>query len=1275
MPTFKKKNLKCKKLVVKKKLYLKNKDLTNDILKLITTNKDVDTLKKQQFFTENTNGDIYTLKNIIVGSDKNIDTTNIYSKAISVNRVSKSITMYYDSILIMNTIVNYILNNVDLIRQNGFDNVLRPFVENRYYQNENYFWITTCPQSENTELIKNNKTLFSWKLYDKYTGKTTRQLLELNSQGQYIYFKDESKYGDNNINFNVFKLFENMELTQKNYFSYIKEWDNGIILIFKCIVNIPGILPGIPGVSPDYIIINSCVRLNKVIEDVSQIQLFSPEYVNFITILSNNMSTIHEIYNNLKKNIFTSSIQYDVWEYNTEFPLSSVCFYSSQYSSIIGKQAANARVISYNMNIPNMVLYAINFNSKNLLLNNDGEVGVIEYNYGNLNYAILTKIIILNDKKYLIINTIPINPFFNNTIQTNGDVELEGSLSVNDIDGMNILKLNSNTSILEVNGKIGINTTTPEALLDIRSIGTVEIKVITEKYSELNNFIFKYYDYFIDNFNTTQNRNWNTIYNSYFDKSRISITNITLPFNFKTTTSSDSIFSDFINDFKNYVSLDYTEEEFKSQFQGKNASEIQNTYLDKYFYSLQEYFLIVWNQRDYYLLNGYQTFTNIVNYFGGSVLRMQVMWYDETCNSLRLFSSNLRLDNYLSNDNLNRILSEYYNSLFACEQLTNLYTNLLKDPIIQQKQFEDKSYLTNYVSSSYFKNRFGYPQNYIFCAEYLKENIYDIRYWFTEFNSYWKDNKVSKISIPGQDLLVSNAFTQILEYFENNFNSSILDRIGCAFYFWSAEYKVSYIKIIQVTDLDGVNRKYIIGSGVDILKFVKKNIISNGDQKFNGSLRIIEPISNKDIVMIDTTEKQMSIQYPLGLGTENTRSILTIDDVSITNLFDYLDELSRKNRYTNDLSKQLSSNSTQNFKNIIENYIDPFTGTLFQQDVDNYFACYEYNTNTLLTDVYGSILQTYHWYLKLWEGKIFKDIFDDPSFDTINNGVKQLMKIILNETIKNEIIYNKISNILVADLIWGRKCIISKYFMNNNNGKIYRFLNGINFNTYFTRLNTNKNLNTIISAIQNIQAYLNNLYLTKNNLSPVNNIPLQPFIDKVKKESINFKLWVMDFPTNVNDTRLYLNQSGNFPINLDDLNSTDTIYNMLYNFNTSNHGNLTYDEVTLFYQKIINLKQKINHYNGNTLIEQDSNTIGYRTDEDYWVAAWIYMSIQTSSGVKNVVTVCEINVDDYLNRSIQMLGDLQMAGNLTLLNPKEYFKYVRNKVLFIIIKPISIYLS
>ena len=79
------------------------------------------------------------------------------------------------------------------------------------------------------------------------------------------------------------------------------------------------------------------------------------------------------------------------------------------------------------------------------------------------------------------------------------------------------------------------------------------------------------------NYSKINNRNWNNIYNNYFNKSQISITNITLPFNFKTTTSSNSTFSEFINNFKNYVLFEYTEEEFKLQYQGKKASEINNS--------------------------------------------------------------------------------------------------------------------------------------------------------------------------------------------------------------------------------------------------------------------------------------------------------------------------------------------------------------------------------------------------------------------------------------------------------------------------------------------------------------------------------------------------------------------------------------------------------------------------------------------------------------------------------------------------------------------------
>jgi len=499
----------------------------------------------------------------------------------------------------------------------------------------------------------------------------------------------------------------------------------------------------------------------------------------------------------------------------------------------------------------------------------------------------------------------------------------------------------------------------------------------------------------------------------------------------------------------------------------------------------------------------------------------------------------------------------------------------------------------------------------------------------------------------------------------------MLDRLSLSFYYFANEYKVSYVKFIKCTDLQGITRIYAIGSGVDILNFINKNIISNGDQQFNGSLRLVEPVSNQTVVNIDTTEKQVAIQYPLGLGTENPRSILTIDDVSITNLFDYLDELSRKGRYISDLCKKLNGSSSDDYKNIIESYIDPFTEKVLNQDVDNYFTLQKFNTDILLLDTYESMTYEYSWYLPQWVGTTFKQILNNSKFDPINNGVKQLVKTGIDLSIKETIIYDKMSNINLHNFIWGKKCSIRKYFISNN--KLNRVSMGINFNAYFTRFNSNKNLNNIILAIQYIQVYLNDLFLSKKKIVPINNTLLQPFIENVKKQSSLFKLWIMDCPDNIDNTRLYLKPSGDLPNNLDGLISTDTIYNMLYKYDTSNHGNLSFNEVNLFYQKIINLRQKINYYNGNIslLREQDTNVVGIRTDEEYWIANWMCMNIED---YKNLIVVCEINVDDYLNQSVQMIGDLQMAGNLTLMNPRDYFQYVRDKVPLSSLNPlISIY--
>ncbi len=1261
-------------LLVQNQFYLQNKNVTKDILNIPNIENQINQLEKEQYFKENSEGDIYTLKNVLIGTDKNIDTTNFYSKAISVNRVSESIKQYYDSIIYTNSIIQQILSNVELIKKEGFEKVLRPYVENNYYENDDYFFVYTLPTSINESQILNNKELFTYKKFENYTNKTVGELITLNSQGKFIYFPTEGKDTLSCLinDYESFVKLQSVGLNELNYFSSLKEWDNGIKLYFKCIIHIPGILPNIPGVNPDYIIVGSGVQLNKIIEDIDQIKLFSPEYVEFIKVISNNMFTLQQIYNNLKKNIFDSTIQYDVWEYNTVVPSSSVCYYSATFKDFIGKRAIDCVILGTNINIAQIITYIFNFNSKNLLLNNEEQVGVIEFSYNNSDNVFLTKLVTLNGKKYLILNTLPINPFFNNAIRTNGDMTIEGAVAVNNYDGKNIFNLHTENQVLEVNGKIGINVQEPNALVDIQSISTTEMNNITKLNGDLMNFTNNYFEYFLDNYSTTQNRDWNQIYNNYLNENQISVTTINLPFDFKTTNSSDPKFSEFINNFNNYILFGYTEQEFKSQYEGKTASQIQNPYFQKYFFSIKDYYLTVWNQKDYYLLNNYQTFTNIINYFGGPVLRMHIFWYDEKYNVIRLFASNLKLDKYLLNQNLNIILSDFYNSLYASEQLMNLYSNYMRSPLIESEVLKDPLYLTNLFKDSYFKGRFGYPLRDVFCFSYIPEDVNIAKHIICEGYPEWNNLELKNLQVPNQDVLVTFAITSIYDYINLNFDVTKLNRLINAFYYWQFEYKITFYKMIVVE-----NKKYLIGSGVNILDFLKRNILSNGDQQFNGSLRLIEPSTNQTVIAMDTTEKQVAIQYPLALGTENPRSLLTINDVSITNLFDYLDELSKKNRYISDLSKQLNGKPVSNYQNIIESYIDPFTNLPYEQNVDNYFAIVDPNSNTNINDILN-YKYNYHWYLKLWANVLYKDVLN-PNFDTINNGVKPLAGNFFTLSPLTETMFNKTLNLKIYNWVWGKKVSTSKYFLDDSNNIKY-IHQGINFNQYFTRFNSNKNLQNIIYASQAIQIYLNELYLSTNGLSPLNQNELKTFINQIKKEFILYKLWVMDYPKDFNQTRLYLSQNGDLPTDLNNLRPTDTIYNMLYNFNTSYHGNLTFEQILLFYQKIINLQQKIGYYNGTVsqLVEQESNIVGYRTDEDYWLASWINMNINISNpvnlGLVNVISIYEFNVDDYLNQSVQMIGDLQMAGNLTLMNPKEYLKYVKNEIPLSSLNPlVSIY--
>lgn len=254
------------------------------------------------FISNNENENDYTyLKNngtilskkLLINSDESDSKSNINVKSISLNRVIESLKQYNNSIIYVNDIVNYILGHIDEIKLKGMNEVLKPYVENNYYENFDYYCVGTINKEKYlfNQFDKNNDFEKSYYLGENinlstsnknslYNGKTVNEIIELNKQGIYLYSIDDgNKIIDGSIipNNKAYEIFNKESILKtKNYYTVLKEWDNGIKIDFKCLLNIHNIIPNIETINPDYVVISSGVQLNKIIDDADNIKNFSP---------------------------------------------------------------------------------------------------------------------------------------------------------------------------------------------------------------------------------------------------------------------------------------------------------------------------------------------------------------------------------------------------------------------------------------------------------------------------------------------------------------------------------------------------------------------------------------------------------------------------------------------------------------------------------------------------------------------------------------------------------------------------------------------------------------------------------------------------------------------------------------------------------------------------------------------------------------------------------------------------------------------------------------
>ena len=89
--------------------------------------------------------------------------------------------------------------------------------------------------------------------------------------------------------------------------------------------------------------------------------------------------------------------------------------------------------------------------------------------------------------------------------------------------------------------------------------------------------------------------------------------------------------------------------------------------------------------------------------------------------------------------------------------------------------------------------------------------------------------------------------------------------------------------------------------GMNINDYVDLSIISKGDNKFTGNLSVVDEGANNNIFNVDTVNKMCSSMYNTGIGTNNPKTKLDINDCGVVNIIEIINKMSERMNEMNNI--------------------------------------------------------------------------------------------------------------------------------------------------------------------------------------------------------------------------------------------------------------------------------------------------------------------------------------------------------------------------------------
>jgi len=1115
-----------------------------------------------------------------------------------IDKVVSSLNAFKKAVYDVNYLIKIVRQNTEAIINAGeYNSIIAPIINRKYSK------VRLCIFSIATDNLKwdEGKCYYSF-VNPEWSNKN------LNDPSNFIYnpnilvsgapkelYKLLNMFIDDNINY--LNRMINKNPNNKVFYQFtIHDWVEGPYIALRCIQ--PDILD-----NTKWIQITTLVMLNEFFPNAVKLTTFSPEYIQFVNIVSKLIEELEY------KNWNNSELIENIWEYSNISNIDDTkCLYSKTFPEWNGKIITDCFIPNSNIDVQSNMSQLFNdlyFYYPSLTV---GELAFSTYNINGKNILSICKIDTYNGVQCIKDVKLDLAKLFkqNNII---GDTILNGKIQINDRNGDSVIETDNVTKNISIHGKVGINQDLHEikALLDIDNLSNENILTIVDKIADLNNTSYNVVD---EIKNSILNNGTFTISPDY--------TNDVVVFKIPILNKIQVNNISFLHKPSNIFKTDkFSNDSFLKIQLIINEINKMNVEIDNY--NTQEgdklvmSFLELLNDTEYYYVCSLKAiFKNLDIYFVMSFTLVQNIMVDNSykkifTNLINAFSSLNRLVNY---------------SILVVE-LREIYDKLIEGDSVNS--------FTKYVQESEFSDRFGLKHpTFIWSNQHFTGNILDINnignYLFAEDYPQWNLKFLKDVIIPNSDRTISEVHLKVMSYYQDKYGLYKKSQNFIVHYLFDDGEKITFLNKIMIK-----GNEYFIGSGINLIDYIDLNISSTGDNKITGNLYVKDE-NNSNVFSVDTEYNKITNMYKTGFGTEYPKTIIDVNDSGLTDIINIIKDMANKEHALNlniGFIKNLNVMNAANIDDCINTqFKHPNTGNTYIQNKDDYFYCEVHSIDNNLDE----IKNIYRWLYRNWDDTNFVNIDDKNATKIKDNYANDL----LNE-FKTQYSYDNLQSICTSDWTFGMKFRSRRLFKNNTDNKTYQFGNGLNIGNYNLKINNNGNISTFFDYIKYMNLYLQNFIIRLNNID-TNSIPNYKSVNDyfsivsnvVSPKQFTLKKIVVDF-TNFKNTKVY---DIDFDTRLASGNEFDKTIYQIQNVNERNRYLLMLTNIKSIYSNN-NTNQQLFNRGDYGIINSEDNFVDF--------LSLFYCSEVTSTSV-TLISI-ELQINTIVQPSVDIRGDLRIKGD------------------------------